>query len=181
MSIENGVPQIELPTDYPNDMILRMQNEDFLNKTRGLSSIAIPSFGIQKAALRAVAQESVGSPAVTSALTTGADIYMTTVGVITNPIPYCSDSAYATALRGAVEFGRFVATDDQKMVEKLREADGRMFADAPFLAEVIDEVTERYYPHNKGLHDLARYGAAAMRGMHILVNKRILADGRAAV
>ena len=44
MSIENRTPQVELPPDYPVDITLRLQDEQFLNKARDFGSRAIPPY-----------------------------------------------------------------------------------------------------------------------------------------
>lgn len=175
MSIENGIPQVELPVDYPHDIALRLQDKRFLETTKNLSSTAIFPFGIQQTILREVVSETIDSPGITTAVETGASIYTVAVGIMTNPDPYSTERAHGVALRGAFEFNRYIGLDETKLIDKFRQADARMFADAPLLAEVVDEVTGRYY-HDKGMHDLARYGAAAMRGLHILVNKRLLQE-----
>lgn len=85
---------------------------------------------------------------------------------------YASEKAQAAALQGAIEFGYYVDFDDEKMIDLFKRVRGRMEADAPHLTELVTEVTGHYFTQ-KGPQDLAIYGAAAMRGMDVLVKRRI--------
>ncbi|MFZ1360539.1 MAG: hypothetical protein WAS27_00700 [Candidatus Saccharimonadales bacterium] len=153
-------------------MIVRLQHRSSLETMSALGKIAIPTFAIQHVILRDVTAKTIESPAITTAVATGADAYTAAVGIAMDPFVHCTKEAETIAFRGAREFSRASGLDNTKLLAMFDKAEARMQADAPLLSEVVDEVAYCYY-NEEGLCKQVRRGAAVIRAMQIFVNQHL--------
>lgn len=172
----------ELPTDYPHDFEFRMARRPTLDFMCTVAEMRIWPFALQRQMLASIAREVFGGGEVISvvkAIDLGAATYEATLGYVPEleekseeTEKYNDELAKLLALRGLNEFIAIINMNESMLKDRLLFAAGRMEADAPNMNDVVSGVVESHL-REPILQQYARFGAAAMRGLHIMLDRRI--------
>jgi hypothetical protein len=171
----------ELPTGYPREIEFNLRREETLENMHAVAEMRIWPFALQHKVLIGVGREVLGggtTVSVVNAMDLGAATYEAVVGYLPDIADYETPSyddamAQMLAVRGINEFMAYVDMDEDALKDRLTYAARRMETDAPQLDGVVSGVVEKYL-HESVLQQYASFGAAAMRGFHILLDRRIM-------
>lgn len=173
----------ELPADYPSKIEFDLRREATLESMHAAAEGHVWPFAMQHTALASIGREVLGegtNVSVVSAMDLGVATYEAVIGHLpevgdydTLLNNYDSDMGRTLALRGINEFIAYVNMSEEVLRDRLMYAAKRMETDAPKLDGVVSGVAEKYF-HEPVLQKFASFGAAAMRGLHILLDRRIM-------
>lgn len=163
----------DLPDYFPSDLELRLQDSSTFELMHQMGEANNYLFALGHKTLRLTAEPSVDNDLLTSALLAGVEAYEVVAATVVTD-SYSGDTERPVVVASLYDFiGDIKKPED--FYAKVDYAKERLEADAPRLTEVLHEVTSRRVHHDKVAEQFALRGAAAMRAMHIYVDRRIAA------